>query len=79
MNKFWVVGLFLVAFMLQSVGFAQGWQKKVVLNRSGVKTIKGIGYTDVSVLSADGLLNSLTKSYTPVYSEKFRVNGQKEW
>jgi len=55
MNMFWVVGLFLVAFMLQSVGFAQGWQKKVVLTWSGVKTIKGMANKPLNVLYEDGL------------------------
>jgi len=73
MKGFAVVLLFLVAFMLQSVGFAQGWQKKVVFTWSGVKTIQGMAYEPVNVLYADGLQNSVAKNYTPVYSEKFAL------
>lgn len=71
MKGFLVVHVFLAAFMMQSVGIAQGWQKKVVLNWSGVKTIQSMAYKPVNVLCADGLQNSVAKNYTPVYSEKF--------
>ena len=73
MKEFAVVFVFFVAFMVQSVGFAQGWQKKVVLTWSGVKTIQGMTYKPVKVLYADGLQNSVEKNYTPVYSEKFAL------
>ena len=73
MKGFAVVLVFFVAIMLQSVGYAQGWQKKVVLTWSGVKTIHDEAYKPVNVLYADGLQNSVAKNYTPVYSEKFAL------
>ena len=71
MNRFWVISLFLVACMFQSVAIAQGWQKKVVLNWSGVKTILDMGYNPVKVLYADDLQNNLSENYTPGYCYKF--------
>jgi len=68
-----IVTTVLLVFLAQTVLLGQGIQKKVVLNWSGVQTIRGINYESLKAMCADGLTNNSAKNYTPEYFEKFKL------
>ena len=59
--------------VLHTCALAQGVQKKVVINWSGIQTLQGTDYEPVKVLYAPELSNSSFKNYTPEYYEKFAI------
>lgn len=66
-----IISFILLLFVAQLSLFAQGIQRKVAINWSGVQSVRGINYETVQALCADGLSNNPAKNYTPEYFEKF--------
>lgn len=63
----------LILMLVPALILAQGLQKKVVINWTGIQTIQGINYESLAAMCADGLSNNASKNYTPEYFEKFRL------
>jgi len=60
-----------IIFIAWHTASGQGLQKKITIRWQGVQTIQGIDFKPVKALCADGLTNSPSRNFTPVFTKKF--------